>query len=84
MNDVALIHLKYAVERHEDAPTEDVKQIKSLKDDLRELLNLMGLLRVFVQRRFLEWERRKPRSNSTRGCEQCLKNMESHGSSYEG
>jgi hypothetical protein len=50
MNDVALIHLKYAVERHEDALTEDVKQIKSLKDDLRELLNLMRLLGVFVQR----------------------------------
>lgn len=50
MNDVALIHLKHAVERHEDALTEDEKQIKSLKNDLRELFNLMGLLGVFVQR----------------------------------
>jgi len=50
MSEVALFHIKQAVERHEEALMEDLKEIKSLEGDVRELLNLMGLLGVFVQR----------------------------------
>jgi hypothetical protein len=50
MNEKDFINLMHAVERHEDAITEDAKEIRELKADVRELLNLIRLLDAFVQR----------------------------------
>ena len=38
------------MERHEDALTEDAKEIRELKTDVWELLNLVRLLQVSVKR----------------------------------
>jgi len=50
INEKDFINLMHPVERHEDAITEDVKEIVELKADVRELLNLIRLLDAFVQR----------------------------------
>jgi hypothetical protein len=50
MNEKDFINLIHDVERHEDAVTEDAKEIRELKTDVWELLNLVRLLDVFVQR----------------------------------
>jgi hypothetical protein len=50
MDEQDFIELQHDVERLEHALVEDVKQIKALKDDLREVLNLMRLLGAFFQR----------------------------------
>jgi hypothetical protein len=50
MNERDFINLIHDVERHEDAVTEDVKQIKELKVDVWELLNLVRLMDLFMQR----------------------------------
>jgi len=50
MDDSDLLNLKHDVERHEEAVTEDAKEIGELKADVRELFSLIKLLSVFVRR----------------------------------
>lgn len=48
MDEDDLLNLQHAVSRHEDAATQDAKDIAELKVDVKELLNLVRLLSVFV------------------------------------
>jgi hypothetical protein len=50
MNEKDFMNLIHDVERHEDAVTEDAKEIRGLKVDVWELANLMKLLAAFVPR----------------------------------
>jgi len=50
MNEKDFMNLIQDVERHEDAVTEDAKEIRGLKVDVWELANLMKLLAAFVPR----------------------------------
>jgi len=50
MNEKDFINLMHDVERHEDAVTEDAKEIRELKVDVWELSNLVRLLAAFVPR----------------------------------
>lgn len=45
-----LINLRHDVDRHEEAVTQDGKDIALLKGDVREFLHLIRLLDVFVLR----------------------------------
>jgi hypothetical protein len=50
MNEKDFINLIHDVKRHEDAVTEDAKEIRELKVDVWELSNLVRLLAAFVPR----------------------------------
>jgi hypothetical protein len=50
MNEKDFMNLIHDVGRHEDAVTEDAKEIKGLKVDVWELSNLVRLLAAFVPR----------------------------------
>jgi hypothetical protein len=50
MDEIDFIELQHDVERLEGALTEDLKEIKALKADLREVLGLMRLLGAFFER----------------------------------
>ena len=50
MNEKDFMNLIHDVERHEDAVTEDAKEIRGLKVDVWELSNLVRLLAAFVPR----------------------------------
>jgi hypothetical protein len=50
MNDEDFLELRHNLELHENAITEDAKEIKRLKVDVWELANLMRLLAMFVPR----------------------------------
>jgi hypothetical protein len=50
MNDEDFLELRHNLERHENAITEDAKEIRRLKVDVWELANLMRLLAAFVPR----------------------------------
>ena len=79
MNEKDFINLIHDVERHEDALTEDAKEIRELKTDVWELLNLVRLLQGLLKGRCLEWQRRMRESNSKRGYRRHFRNMESRG-----
>jgi hypothetical protein len=53
MNERDFINLIHDVQRHEDAVTEDAKQIKELKGDVWELVNLVRLMDAFMQRQLV-------------------------------
>jgi hypothetical protein len=50
MNDEDFLELRHNLERHENAITEDAKEIRRLKVDVWELANFMRLLAAFVPR----------------------------------
>jgi hypothetical protein len=50
MNEKDFMNLIHDVKRHEDAVTEDAKEIRGLKVDVWELSNLVKLLAAFVPR----------------------------------
>ena len=50
MNEKDFMNLIHDVERHENAVTEDAKEIRALKVDVWELSNLVRLLAAFVPR----------------------------------
>ena len=50
MNEKDFMNLIHDVERHENAVTEDAKEIRGLKVDVWELSNLVRLLAAFVPR----------------------------------
>jgi hypothetical protein len=79
MNEKDFINLIHDVERHEDAVTEDAKEIRELKVDVWELSNLVRLLAAFVPRPVLEWWRKKRQSNSKRSYRRYFRNMGSRG-----